>query len=121
MSQGKILGVIPARLASTRLSRKVLREIAGKPMVEWVWRAAAESRLMDRADRADERIALCFELTGPEHPILCPEARGQIDTRLRKLRGAQVIGGRIDEVAGECAGTRCGPGVVDVGAIRDRE
>ena len=43
----RIAGVIPARLSSTRLSRKVLREIAGRPMVEWVWRAAAASGLMD--------------------------------------------------------------------------
>ncbi len=47
MSTGKILGVIPARLGSTRLPRKVLREIAGKPMVEWVWRAAVASSQMD--------------------------------------------------------------------------
>ncbi|HTW82357.1 MAG TPA: 3-deoxy-manno-octulosonate cytidylyltransferase [Terracidiphilus sp.] len=43
----RIAAVIPARLASTRMSHKVLREIAGRPMVEWVWRAAHESGLMD--------------------------------------------------------------------------
>ena len=43
----RIAGVIPARLNSTRLSRKVLTEIAGRPMVEWVWRAAVSSGLMD--------------------------------------------------------------------------
>ncbi|MFZ0305713.1 MAG: 3-deoxy-manno-octulosonate cytidylyltransferase [Terracidiphilus sp.] len=47
MAPHTIAGVIPARLASTRLSRKVLREIAGRPMVEWVWRAAHQSGLMD--------------------------------------------------------------------------
>ena len=47
MSTLRIAGVIPARLSSTRLSRKVLRTIAGRPMVEWVWRAAAASGLMD--------------------------------------------------------------------------
>ena len=47
MSTLRIAGVIPARLSSTRLSRKVLRPIAGRPMVEWVWRAAAASGLMD--------------------------------------------------------------------------
>ena len=39
--------MIPARLSSTRLSRKVLRIVAGRPMVEWVWRAAVASGLMD--------------------------------------------------------------------------
>ncbi len=47
MSTFRIAGVIPARLGSTRLSRKVLRHLAGRPMVEWVWRAAAQSGLMD--------------------------------------------------------------------------
>jgi 3-deoxy-manno-octulosonate cytidylyltransferase (CMP-KDO synthetase) len=36
----RILGVIPARLASTRLPRKVLREIAGQPLLHWVYQAA---------------------------------------------------------------------------------
>ncbi len=36
----RVLGVIPARLHSTRLERKMLREIAGEPMLAWVYRAA---------------------------------------------------------------------------------
>jgi 3-deoxy-manno-octulosonate cytidylyltransferase (CMP-KDO synthetase) len=54
--------VIPARLASTRLARKVLRELAGRPMVEWVWRAAAASALMDPvliATDSEEVAAVC--------------------------------------------------------------
>ena len=47
MRKLRIAGVIPARLSSTRLSRKVLRLIAGRPMVEWVWRAAQSSGRMD--------------------------------------------------------------------------
>lgn len=35
--------VIPARLNSTRLPRKPLKEIAGKPMVQWVVEAAQKS------------------------------------------------------------------------------
>jgi 3-deoxy-manno-octulosonate cytidylyltransferase (CMP-KDO synthetase) len=64
MSTLRIAGVIPARLNSTRLSRKVLRTIAGRPMVEWVWRAAAESRLMDPvvvATDAEEVAVVCRE------------------------------------------------------------
>lgn len=73
----RVAGVIPARLQSTRLSRKVLRKIAGKPMVEWVWRAAAASHLMDPvvvatdstevADMCDSR-GIPVVMTSPECP-----------------------------------------------------
>ena len=42
------VAVIPARLASTRLPRKVLRDIAGKPMLQWIVEAALASPLLDR-------------------------------------------------------------------------
>jgi 3-deoxy-manno-octulosonate cytidylyltransferase (CMP-KDO synthetase) len=42
----KTVAVIPARLASTRLSRKMLREIAGKPLVGWVYEAVRRSPLL---------------------------------------------------------------------------
>src|SRR5271157_1628044 len=64
MSTYRIAGVIPARLSSTRLSRKVLRVIAGRPMVEWVWRAASASGLMDPvvvATDSDEVASVCRE------------------------------------------------------------
>ena len=35
--------VIPARLGSTRLPRKVLREVGGKPVVQHVWEAAQKA------------------------------------------------------------------------------
>ena len=75
MIPARIAGVIPARLQSTRLSRKVLRTIAGRPMVEWVWRAAASSGLMDPvvvATDSAEVAAVCGErgipvlMTSPE-------------------------------------------------------
>jgi len=64
MSVFHVAGVIPARLNSTRLSRKVLRVIAGRPMVEWVWRAATASGLMDFvivATDSDEVANVCRE------------------------------------------------------------
>lgn len=64
MSTVRIAGVIPARLHSTRLARKVLRPIAGRPMVEWVWRAAQSSGRMDPvvvATDTDEVAAACRE------------------------------------------------------------
>jgi 3-deoxy-manno-octulosonate cytidylyltransferase (CMP-KDO synthetase) len=46
-SEFRIVGVIPARLGSTRLPRKVLRTLAGRPLIEWVYRAAKASSLLD--------------------------------------------------------------------------
>ena len=72
-----ILGVIPARLASTRLPRKVLREIAGRPLLAWVVEAARACPQLDRvlvATDAEEVVALCrkhgfpVELTSPDLP-----------------------------------------------------
>ena len=53
--------MIPARLGSTRLSRKVLRDIAGKPMVQRVYEAAKKCPLLKDviiATDADEVMRL---------------------------------------------------------------
>lgn len=59
--------VIPARYASTRLPGKALVDIAGKPMVEHVYRRASESaaeRVVIATD--DERIVAAVEAFGGE-------------------------------------------------------
>src|SRR3978361_1310676 len=70
-------GVTPARLASTRLPRKVLREIAGRPMLAWVYEAARACPQLDHlvvATDSDEIARLCTdsgwpgELTSPDLP-----------------------------------------------------
>ena len=63
-----IVGVIPARIGSTRLQRKPLRVLAGRPMVEWVWRAAQGSGLMQTvvvATDSEEIAAACRERAIP--------------------------------------------------------
>ena len=57
----KVIAVIPARLASTRLPRKVLREIAGRPMLAYVYEAARGcSQLQDVIVATDsEEVAAC--------------------------------------------------------------
>lgn len=58
----KAIAVIPARLASTRLSRKMLREIAGKPLIGVVYEAVRSSRnLADViiATDSDEILSVC--------------------------------------------------------------
>ncbi len=42
----RAIAIIPARIASTRLPRKPMRLIAGKPMIEHVYRAAKASPLL---------------------------------------------------------------------------
>src|SRR5271156_2721566 len=59
-----VLGVIPARLASTRLARKVLRTIAGRPMLAWVFEAASACPQLDRviiATDSGEVAGLCHQ------------------------------------------------------------
>ena len=43
----KAIAVIPARLASTRLERKALCDIAGIPMIGHVYRGVCASPLLD--------------------------------------------------------------------------
>lgn len=43
----KVLGVIPARLGSTRLSRKMLRTINGKPLMYHTYMRTRKARLLD--------------------------------------------------------------------------
>ena len=75
LSRSAVIGVIPARLASTRLPRKVLREIAGEPMLAWVHGAAADAGVFDRllvAADSEDVAELCrargweFRMTAPE-------------------------------------------------------
>jgi len=42
-----IIGVIPARLNSRRLAKKVLLPIGGRPMIRWVYERARQSDLLD--------------------------------------------------------------------------
>lgn len=41
------MGVIPARLGSVRLPGKPLRQLAGRPLIEWVWRRMETARVLD--------------------------------------------------------------------------
>ena len=58
------IAIIPARLASTRLPRKMLREIGGRPLLAHVYeavRASAALRAVIVATDSDEIMQLCRE------------------------------------------------------------
>jgi len=73
----RVLGVIPARLASTRLPRKPLHPIAGRPLVEWVWRRVRDLGIFDavvvatdspEVEAAARAFGASVVLTRADHP-----------------------------------------------------
>lgn len=53
-----VIGVIPARYGSSRFEGKVLADIKGKPMIQWVWERAVKAKILDEVIVAcdDKRI-----------------------------------------------------------------
>jgi len=62
----KVVGMIPARYESTRLPGKVLRLLAGKPMIQWVFERAKSAAVLDDLVVAtdDGRVASAVESFG---------------------------------------------------------
>ncbi|MBZ5668328.1 MAG: 3-deoxy-manno-octulosonate cytidylyltransferase [Acidobacteriia bacterium] len=64
----RVLGVIPARLESTRLPRKPLRLICGRPLIAWVYERARQAACLDHllvATDSPEIESYCREQTIP--------------------------------------------------------
>src|ERR1700722_14165907 len=98
----RTLGVIPARLASTRLPRKILREIAGRPMLAWVYEAARACPQLDHlviATDAEEIAELCHqngwpvELTSPD----LPSGTDRVHAIAQKIRAEIYVNIQGDE------------------------
>lgn len=72
----EVIGIIPARYASTRFPGKVLADIDGRPMIQHVWERAKKSRLLDEVFIAcdDDQVFDAAQdfgakviMTSPEH------------------------------------------------------
>src|SRR5205809_7011642 len=76
-----VIAIVPARYQSTRLPGKALADIAGKPMIEHVYRGAAEARTVSRVIVAtdDERIARVVEAFGGEAVMTSPSHQSGTD------------------------------------------
>ncbi len=73
----RVVGIIPARLQSQRLPRKLLREVAGRPLLAWTYEAACACTQLDQivvAVDSPEIAALCqskgwpWQMTSPNLP-----------------------------------------------------
>ncbi len=73
----KVIGVIPARLGSTRLAEKVLKPLQGKPMIQHVWERSIRAKKLAAVIVAtdDQRVVDCVVsfggkavLTRGDHP-----------------------------------------------------
>ena len=74
---GQVLGIVPARLASTRLPQKPLYPLLGRPLIEWVWRRVETMNVLDHAVVATDSpevadvcrsLGAPVEMTAPDHP-----------------------------------------------------
>jgi 3-deoxy-manno-octulosonate cytidylyltransferase (CMP-KDO synthetase) len=72
----KVVAVIPARLASSRLPRKMLREIAGEPLLARVYQSVRRCTMLDQvvvATDSEEILQFCRQrgfvarMTSPAH------------------------------------------------------
>ena len=66
-----MLAVIPARLGATRLPRKPLRDLAGKPLVVRVWERVQDMNVADRCVIATDspEVAAALAKAGAEYVI----------------------------------------------------
>ena len=97
-----IVGAIPARYASTRLPGKPLLLLAGRPMIEHVYRRVARAQGLERVVvlTDDERIAAAVEAFGGEWemtPADCPSGTDRIAHAARRWGAAAVVNVQGDE------------------------
>jgi len=90
----RIVAVIPARYASSRLPGKALLEIGGRPMVQWVYEAVQRVAVIDRVVVAtdDRRIADAVAGFGGEAVMTAADHPSGTD---RVAEAARQIGGEI--------------------------
>src|SRR5438876_7212171 len=85
-----VLGLIPARLGSSRLPRKPLLPLAGEPLILWAVRRANEAGVCDRLVVATDarEIAAVAERAGYEAILTSPDHESGTE------RVAEVVGNK---------------------------
>jgi 3-deoxy-manno-octulosonate cytidylyltransferase (CMP-KDO synthetase) len=106
-----VVAFIPARFGSTRLEGKPLKDIGGKPMVQWVYERALRASLVTEVTVAtdDERIVGAVRAFGGRAVLTSPEHRSGTDRVAEAARGVSadiVVNLQVDEPLIE-------PGMID--------
>lgn len=97
-----VLGAIPARFASTRLPGKPLRLLAGRPLIEHVYRRAQEAAELDQIVvlTDDDRIAAAVAAFGGEvrmTPTDCASGTDRVAWAARDWQAEAIINIQGDE------------------------
>lgn len=100
--QQKVYAIIPARYASTRLPGKMLREIAGQPLIVHTMRQAKKARLVSEVIVAadDVRIAEAVEAAGGRAVMTSPHHASGSD-RLAEVAAGLPEGSIVVNVQGD--------------------
>jgi 3-deoxy-manno-octulosonate cytidylyltransferase (CMP-KDO synthetase) len=111
------VGVIPARMASSRFPGKPLAQIAGRPMLEFCWLGASQSRLLSEVVIAtcDEEIAhwartvdISCVMTSAEHQRATDRVAEAV-TRLGDAEHVVLIQGDEPMVTGDMVDAALAP------------
>lgn len=92
-----IYGLIPARLSSTRLPGKILADIAGKPMIQWVYERAQASPFLDRLFVATDHEEIFSRVQSFGGEVVMTSATHLSGTD-RICEAAQKIGFKDDDI-----------------------
>lgn len=92
LGQKKVVCIIPARLASVRFPEKILQQLAGKPMLQWVWEAARAVSIFDDCYFAidDMKTAKLLDSFGAAWLMTSPMAASGTD-RLVEIMGRNLV------------------------------
>ena len=92
------LGLVPARLASTRLPRKPLADIAGVPMIVQVWRRAMEADVGPVVVAADSPEIVAVVMAAGGRAVLTSDAHQSGSDRIFEAISAIDPDGRHDVI-----------------------
>lgn len=105
MNKKRILGVIPAKGGSTRLPRKNILPLGGKPLIQWAAESARACGLIDRLilSTEDPEVAAVAEKLGLDVPFLRPpvlakDPAGVVQVTLHAIASLREQGDEYDEV-----------------------